>query len=53
MLFIFVIEIGSELGWVSLNLFYNGVEISQIILIYDIFVKLSRELICDVQYMTL
>jgi hypothetical protein len=49
--FIFVIETGSVLGWVGLNLIYDGVEISQIASIYDVFVKSSRELIYDAEYM--
>jgi hypothetical protein len=34
-------------------LFYDGVETSRIASIYDGFVKMSRELICDTQSMTL
>jgi hypothetical protein len=52
-MFIFVIEIESWLDWVGSNLFYDDAETSQIISIYDVFVKSSRELIRDVQHMTL
>jgi hypothetical protein len=53
MTFIFVIETGPGLGLVGSKLFYDGAEMSQIASIYDVFVKSSRELICDVQYMML
>jgi hypothetical protein len=51
--FIFIIEIGPELGSVVSKLFYDGAETSWIVSIYDVFVKSSRLLICDVQYMML
>jgi hypothetical protein len=51
--FIFITEIGPGLGSAGSILFYDGAETSQIASIYDIFVKSSRELICDAQYMTL
>jgi hypothetical protein len=35
------------------KLFYDGVEMSWIVIIYDVFVKLSSKLICDAQYMML
>jgi hypothetical protein len=38
---IFITETGSELGWAGSNLIYDGVEISRIASIYDIFVKSS------------
>jgi hypothetical protein len=44
--FIFVTEIGPELGWVGSNLIYDGVETLWITLIYDVFIKSLRELIC-------
>jgi hypothetical protein len=52
-MFIFITEIGNGLGWMGSNLIYDAVEMPQIASIYDIFVKSSRELICDAQYMTL
>jgi hypothetical protein len=44
--FIFVTEIGPELGWVGSNLIYDGVETLWITSIYDVFIKSLRELIC-------
>jgi hypothetical protein len=49
----FITEIGPELGLVGSMLFYDGEETSRIAPIYDEFVKISRELICDAQSMTL
>jgi hypothetical protein len=64
--FIFVTETGPGLDWAGLNIFYGGLkhilwrcifyggaETSRIASICDVFVKSSRELICDMQYMTL
>jgi hypothetical protein len=51
--FIFFKETGPGLGSVGSELFYDDGETSWIASIYDIFVKSSRELICDAQYMTL
>jgi hypothetical protein len=50
---IYVIKTGSRLGWTGSNLLYDGAEMSRIKSIYDVFVKLLWELICDTQYMTL
>jgi hypothetical protein len=51
--FIFVVETGPGLVSTGSKLFYDGAETSQIASIYDVFVKSSRELICDVKYMML
>jgi hypothetical protein len=49
----FIFETRPGLCWVGSNLVYDGVEMSHIALIYVVFIKSSRELICDAQYMTL
>jgi hypothetical protein len=46
---IYVIETGPGLSWADLNVFYNGAEMSWIVSIYNVFIKLSRDLICDAQ----
>jgi hypothetical protein len=46
--FIFVTKTGPGLDWAGSNLIYDCAEMSQIASIYDIFIKLSQELICDV-----
>jgi hypothetical protein len=51
--FIVIIETGLGLGWAGSDLIYDSLEMSQIASIYVVFVKSSRELICDAQYMTL
>jgi hypothetical protein len=51
--FIFIIDIGPGLGYVGSKLFYDGLEMSQIASICDDFVKHSRRLNYDAQYMIL
>jgi hypothetical protein len=46
-MFIFFIETRPGFDSVGSKLFYDGVETSRIISIYDTFIKLLRELICD------
>jgi hypothetical protein len=52
-IFIFITDIGSELGLAGSKLFYDGTETSQITSSYDGFIKSSRGLICDAQSMML
>jgi hypothetical protein len=41
------------MGSVGSKLFYDGVKMSWIASMYDVFIKSSQELICDTQSMTL
>jgi hypothetical protein len=47
--FLFVPNIGIELGYAGSKLFYDGSKTSQIVLICDDFVKPSCRLICDTE----